>query len=301
MHSSPLIASFCQDCTWELLPMLLGAWILGYFFWRFFSRPIYMRRIKELESDIEGWKNRANILEANLDSANYEKVKQSKEMALLHEELKHLAPVFNDTNDIIPDPVSLSSANVINKEGENIYNQQFNIDNLEILEGIDNSIVQLLNNHGIFHWKDLLDASDAELNELFPSTTSSPTEWQKQAKLALSGNWEELVSYQLALLDHKSLYAKVEKLLFAKIGLKPVPFNDLKIVEGIGPKTESILLQAGINTWELLAIAETKRLKSILEKGGLPSGLNNLDHWAGQARLAAERKWGELMVLQKKL
>ena len=75
--------------------------------------------------------------------------------------------------------------------------------------------------------------------------------------------------------------------------------DDLKIVEGIGPKVSSILNEAGIHTFAQLGEASEDRLREILEK----AALQFIDpvSWPEQARLAAAGKMDELHALQTQL
>lgn len=77
--------------------------------------------------------------------------------------------------------------------------------------------------------------------------------------------------------------------------------NDLKIVEGIGPKIEGLFHDAGINTWYELSEASTEKLQSILDEGGENYAIHNPGTWAKQALLAYEGKWQELKDLQENL
>jgi NADH-quinone oxidoreductase subunit I len=82
----------------------------------------------------------------------------------------------------------------------------------------------------------------------------------------------------------------------------PAKPDDLKIVEGIGPKIASVLQAAGINTFAQLAAAEVDRIRQILETAD-PKLLNlaNPTTWPKQAKLAAEGKWDALQKWQDKL
>ena len=74
--------------------------------------------------------------------------------------------------------------------------------------------------------------------------------------------------------------------------------DDLKKIEGVGPKCAEHLNAAGINTFDDLAAAKLEALKEILEKAG--PRYNSIDPttWAEQANLASAGKWDELKVLQ---
>ena len=74
--------------------------------------------------------------------------------------------------------------------------------------------------------------------------------------------------------------------------------DDLKKIEGIGPKIASTLVKAGIVTYADLAKAKPAKISEIIE--GV-RGNHVPDTWPQQAKLAADGKWDELKVLQDKL
>jgi predicted flap endonuclease-1-like 5' DNA nuclease len=75
--------------------------------------------------------------------------------------------------------------------------------------------------------------------------------------------------------------------------------EDLTIVEGIGPKVNSLLHAAGITSFAQLAEAEVGRLREILEAADLR--FIDPGTWGEQAKLAAEGKLDELKTLQDNL
>ncbi len=75
--------------------------------------------------------------------------------------------------------------------------------------------------------------------------------------------------------------------------------DNLQIVEGIGPKIEQLLKNAGIKTWADLAGADLSRLQKILDDAGPRYRMHNPKSWSDQARLANEGKWDELIKYQK--
>jgi predicted flap endonuclease-1-like 5' DNA nuclease len=75
---------------------------------------------------------------------------------------------------------------------------------------------------------------------------------------------------------------------------KKVKENDLKIVEGIGPKIEALFNASGITTWHDLSQASTEKLQAILDAGGENYAIHNPSTWAKQALMAYEGKWQEL-------
>jgi predicted flap endonuclease-1-like 5' DNA nuclease len=77
--------------------------------------------------------------------------------------------------------------------------------------------------------------------------------------------------------------------------------DDLKIVEGIGPKIDALLKENGVRTFAQLAKADIPSISAILDKGGARFKLANPGSWAEQAALAAANKWHELKKMQDEL
>ena len=77
--------------------------------------------------------------------------------------------------------------------------------------------------------------------------------------------------------------------------------DDLKIIEGVGPKIETLLKEGGINTWAELAEAPVDRLKEILDAAGPRYQIHDPSTWPAQAKFAAEGKFDELKEYQEVL
>ncbi len=75
---------------------------------------------------------------------------------------------------------------------------------------------------------------------------------------------------------------------------KATKADDLKKVEGIGPKIAELFVAAGIDTFAKLAKASQKELKAILEAAGSRYASKNPGSWPKQAKMAADGKWEEL-------
>jgi large subunit ribosomal protein L27 len=81
----------------------------------------------------------------------------------------------------------------------------------------------------------------------------------------------------------------------------PIAGDNLKIVEGIGPKIEQLLKKAGIRTWVELAHATPADIKAILAKAGSQYNSHNPGTWPKQADMAAKGQWEALEVWQREL
>ncbi len=80
---------------------------------------------------------------------------------------------------------------------------------------------------------------------------------------------------------------------------EPKPPDDLKRIEGIGPKISSILNENGITTFDALAATDPQRLEEMLDEAKIRIAFP--ESWPEQARLAAAGQWEELAKLQDDL
>lgn len=95
--------------------------------------------------------------------------------------------------------------------------------------------------------------------------------------------------------------AEVETADAAPKAKKAPKLDDLKIIEGVGPKIETLLKEGGINTWAELATTEVDRLKEILDAAGPRYQIHNPSTWPAQAKFAAEGRFDELKEYQEML
>ncbi|MDV7186271.1 50S ribosomal protein L21 [Lutibacter sp. TH_r2] len=83
-----------------------------------------------------------------------------------------------------------------------------------------------------------------------------------------------------------------------KAAPKKAKADDLKKIEGIGPKIADTLAAAGIVTFADLAKSEPAKIAEIIAD---VRGNHVTDTWPAQAQLATDGKWDELKELQDKL
>ncbi len=109
---------------------------------------------------------------------------------------------------------------------------------------------------------------------------------------------EEVVSpieEVLAIVEEALVEAKPKK---AK---KVAEGDDLKLIEGVGPKIADLLINAGVITFADLAATPAEKVKEILEAAGSRYTMHDPTTWAAQAELARDGKFDELKELQDKL
>ncbi|NNK89420.1 MAG: 30S ribosomal protein S1 [Saprospiraceae bacterium] len=77
--------------------------------------------------------------------------------------------------------------------------------------------------------------------------------------------------------------------------------DDLRKIEGIGPKIAEIMANGGVATFEDMANADVEKLKEILAEAGPRYKMHNPETWPQQASLAAKGDWDALKILQDEL
>jgi predicted flap endonuclease-1-like 5' DNA nuclease len=81
----------------------------------------------------------------------------------------------------------------------------------------------------------------------------------------------------------------------------PVRLDDLKLVEGVGPKIEQLLHADDIRTWHDLSQAGVDRLRRVLDAAGPRYQLHDPGTWPQQAGLLARGAWEEFRTLTDSL
>lgn len=74
--------------------------------------------------------------------------------------------------------------------------------------------------------------------------------------------------------------------------------EDLKKIEGIGPKIEKLCNGVGIYTWRQLADTSVQTLQAMLDDAGPSYSVADPSTWPAQAEMAADGKWDDLKEYQ---
>jgi predicted flap endonuclease-1-like 5' DNA nuclease len=82
---------------------------------------------------------------------------------------------------------------------------------------------------------------------------------------------------------------------------KRIKQDDLKIIEGIGPKIEDLFNNFGVKTWKDLSECTLKKCQEVLDSGGSRYQMHKPATWPKQAKLAHQGKWEELVKWQAEL
>jgi predicted flap endonuclease-1-like 5' DNA nuclease len=196
--------------------------------------------------------------------------------------------------------------------GGSVYAGLFDSDNFQIIEGVGPKVNQVLIDAGYKTWDDLAKADADDIRKHLDAagkrfSLCDPTSWPHQAGLAAAGEWDELIRYQRFTDGGRETTgdfdtpSKFEKLATKKLGFSSTKPEDLKVIEGVGPKIESLLKEGGINNWAELANTSVERIQEILDAAGSRYKLAKPGTWPQQARLAADGNWSALKALQDEL
>lgn len=186
-------------------------------------------------------------------------------------------------------------------------------DDLLIIEGIGPKINELLSKAGIETFARLaaapVDSVQAILDAAGPNfRLANPASWARQAAMCDAGEWSELRAYQDTLRAGVTAglsKANEEKMLAAAAVFGFTPRrngkDDLIIIEGIGPKINELLVNAGIDTFVKLKAAPEATVQAILDAAGPHFRMANPASWSRQAAMCAAGQWRELKALQDSL
>ncbi|GLR19416.1 helix-hairpin-helix domain-containing protein [Portibacter lacus] len=302
-----LAFSFCDLELWQvglswLLPFLLGL-LLGWAIWAKY------KKIKEqLEDDIRGLKKKIKGLEEDLVNCRHHGTELDSEVSLLKGQLREknlkistLEASLEAANKKAS--VKAASASVVAGAVTGLAasgKSDKKKDDLKKIEGIGPKVEKLLNEDKIRTYNDLADSKKSKLRKILDAggpkyQIIKPDTWPEQAALARDGKWGELEDLQ------KILVGGIRPTGAGIIAGAAAAKDDLKKVEGIGPKIEGLLNSDGINTFAELAGSEMSRLQRILDDAGPRYRISKPDTWAEQAALARDGKWDELAILQGQL
>jgi len=79
---------------------------------------------------------------------------------------------------------------------------------------------------------------------------------------------------------------------------KTVKQDDLKVVEGIGPKIAELFHSHNVKTWQDLAQCSVEKCTEVLRAGGKRFEIHKPFTWPKQAKLAHEGQWDKLKEWQ---
>ena len=194
------------------------------------------------------------------------------------------------------------------------------MDDLKLVEGIGPQIEKLCKGAGIKSWLGMSQTSTEELQKMLDKAgprfrIHNPATWPMQGYLLANGRWEEhkaltdLLRGGRVVKENAAVKAvaapRPRRALDldearAELGFR-VKMDDLKVVEGIGPKIEQLCHADGITTWEQLSRTRVPVLQKILDRAGARFRLHDPGTWPRQAGLLARGEWQQFRSLTDEL
>lgn len=129
-----------------------------------------------------------------------------------------------------------------------------------------------------------------DFNDIYKNTAGEAKEGAKKTRRSRGGAKKTATKTAVAEKDAPVSDTAVEALT-----------DDLKKVEGIGPKVEEALNLVGILSYQDLAAKTADEIEEILDKSEGNFGGQDPTTWPEQAKMAADGKWDELKEWQDKL
>ncbi len=310
-----------------LLPWLLSALLgllAGWLLWGKFKGMV-----ADLEAEISRLKAKISGLEAELSECRSKGASLNSELTLLKGQMRESKTVSRGQSVKVDTPktsTSTTANKLVSDSGttkvtppapqtpkssgkKNVYSV-LTSDNLQVVEGIGPKMDEVLKKHGVNTWQELANSTPESLRAILDKENPKryriidPSSWPAQSKLANGGKWEDLIAMQKQLdtgrthVGDGETDSKVEKMLIKLGAIKKWKQDDLKAVEGIGPKIEGLLKDAGINTWRKLSQTSVDKIQDILNAAGKRYKLADPGTWPKQAEMCADGRWDDLSEYQ---
>ena len=144
-------------------------------------------------------------------------------------------------------------------------------DDLERIKGIGAFTVRKLNALGIYTFQQLANLTSGDIEIVNEAIEYFPGRIERE-------NW---VGQSKALLSGETL---------------PIE-DDLKVIEGIGPRIEELLKDNGIKTYQQLAGTSIDDLRNMLDSGGSRFKIHNPTTWPGTIRFGIKWQMGRIEKL----
>jgi len=275
----------------------------------------FKQRCLDQEKELQKYKERVNELDADFQTSQKSRTQLEAEAAILRGRVRELETAAGSVQPRSPKSSSqntektVSQAAVTKAGGLPAHFGSLSEASLQVIEGIGPKMEELLKENGIGNWSQLAETDQGHLKALLEGADPKfriidPGTWPIQAGFAAARSWDELIAYQRSLSqgsEADSGSTKVEKWMIKAGILKKYKQDDLKAIEGIGPKIAALLKDSGIDTWARLASAGVDQIQAILDKAGDRFRLADPMTWPVQAALAAQGEWDELEELQSRL
>ncbi len=234
--------------------------------------------IAQFQSTQNAMRNRLEALEGKLGNLESENKALKTEVA----QLKSTVPPPSSSVPAQPEWMPQTSKTLLQQA--TVLTAQTK-DDLTKIEGIGPFLEKKLNEIGVYNYEQISQWDAAAINQITQQIAYFPGRIER----------DDWVGQAIKLMGLKRDNPD------AFVNTYPTDHTDLKIVEGIGPKIEALLKEAGILTWEDLSEARKDQLEAILDAAGDHYRIHDPSTWPIQAGLAANNNWELLHEYQEQL
>lgn len=217
---------------------------------------------------------------SRLEALEHKINKLEQENTVLQEDLQKISQSRNST----PDSMGIYSPSVFSQpRNAEVVGGRINVDeniekdDLTLINGVGPFLERQLNEAEIYTYRQISNWNRKDVDEITRKIGFFPGRIEQD-------NWVgQAARLQQMKLNNPTAFTKEEE--------HPNNPKDLKIIVGIGPKTESLLHSNDIRNWVELASTDVERLRAILRDAGVPFDTLNPSTWPEQARLASNGEW----------
>lgn len=236
-------------------------------------------RLEDMEGKLTTIASENQLLRKELDA-----LKENASASAASDENEPVSITFVGTEEGDPEFKTTSDKSVLK---DKIIVEEYDKDDLTMINGVGPFIEQKLNEIGVFTYEDMSVWDAAEINRITEAIGYFPGRIERDDWVGQAAKLARVKKVDPGSLKQKSAH--------------PTNKEDLKIVEGIGPKIEKLLKEAGIMNWQDLAETKTERLQEILGEAGDRYRMHDPGTWAAQASLASNSEWELLKEYQDEL
>ncbi len=240
--------------------------------------------VAELQQLYNSTRNQIANLELKLNRLEADNQRLQNSLGILSASTKsnELAASSLDAQNIL---MQSSNKSVLSERLEVVESPKIDKDDLTLINGIGPFIEKKLNDIGVYTYNNIAQWTAEDIERITAQIQFFPGRIQQD-------NW---VGQAAALLQKKLKGEAINQNAITNLPNDP---RDLKIIEGIGPKTEELLKENGITNWIELSRTDVEHLRAILRSKGSPFSILDPTTWPEQARLAANAEWERLKQYQ---
>ncbi|MEL6717357.1 MAG: helix-hairpin-helix domain-containing protein [Bacteroidota bacterium] len=183
-----------------------------------------------------------------------------------------LAPEQFDQHVVLTQP---KNAEVIG--GRIVVDDNMEKDDLTLINGVGPFLEKKLNEVGVYTYAQVSAWSTDEVSQITRDIGFFPGRIEQDNWVGQAARLQQMKA------DNPNAFTKQDE--------HPNNPKDLKIIAGVGPKTEELLKSNGVRNWVELASTDVERLRAVLRDAGAPYDSLDPSTWPEQARLASNGEW----------